>query len=41
MDRDTFIRLAGGRGRVALDAVTLTGDVTLGGRIVDALALTP
>lgn len=41
MDRASFVVLAGGRRRVAPDAVTITGDVELGRRIVERLATTP
>ncbi len=41
MDRAAFAVLAGGRGRVRDDAVTLTGDAELGRRIVEHLAVTP
>lgn len=41
MSRETFIRLAGGRGRVDREAVTITGDRALGEQILDCLAVTP
>lgn len=41
MDRETFIRLAGGRGRVDPSAVTLEGDRALAEQVVAALAVTP
>ncbi|WP_370247047.1 maleylpyruvate isomerase family mycothiol-dependent enzyme [Nocardioides sp.] len=41
MDRETFIRLAGGRGSTAHELVRLEGDHELGQRIVAAMATTP
>ncbi len=41
MDRDTFIRLAGGRRPAEPGAVELAGDPHLGQRVVDGLAVTP
>ncbi len=41
MDRDTFIRLAGGRRPVEAGAVDVAGDRELGQRVVDGLAVTP
>jgi uncharacterized protein (TIGR03083 family) len=41
MDRDTFIRLAGGRRPAEPGAVELAGDPDLGQRVVDGLAVTP
>ena len=41
MVRETFIRLAGGRGTVDTDAVTIAGDTVLGEKVVAALAVTP
>ncbi|MDH2412617.1 maleylpyruvate isomerase family mycothiol-dependent enzyme [Nocardioides sp. CER19] len=41
MSRDTFVRLAGGRGHVDPDAVTIEGDVALGEKIAASLAVTP
>lgn len=40
-DRETFIRLAGGRGGVDPAAVAIDGDRELGERIVENLAVTP
>ena len=40
-DRESFILLAGGRRTPANGAVRVEGDTKLGGRIVDALAVTP
>ncbi|GAA1953381.1 maleylpyruvate isomerase family mycothiol-dependent enzyme [Nocardioides panacihumi] len=41
MSRETFIRLAGGRGEVDPAAVAIEGDVALGERVVANLAITP
>ncbi|MBF4161268.1 maleylpyruvate isomerase family mycothiol-dependent enzyme [Nocardioides acrostichi] len=41
VDRETFIRLAGGRGDVDTSAVVIEGDPELGARVLDALATTP
>jgi uncharacterized protein (TIGR03083 family) len=41
MDRDTFIRLAGGRRPAEPGAVEVVGDPELGQRVVDGLAVTP
>ena len=41
MDRESFIRLAGGRCEPEPGTVDVTGDQVLGERIVDALATTP
>jgi len=41
MDRETFIRLAGGRGVVDPADVTIEGDVALGDKVVARLAVTP
>jgi uncharacterized protein (TIGR03083 family) len=41
MDRETFIRLAGGRGGVDPTAVGIDGDVALGEKVVANLAVTP
>jgi hypothetical protein len=41
MSRETFIRLAGGRGQVEPDAVAIDGDVPLGEKVVASLAVTP
>ena len=41
MDRESFIRLAGGRRRPEPGAVSLRGRPELGRRVVDALAITP
>lgn len=41
MDRDTFIRLAGGRRPAEPGSVELVGDPELGRRVVDGLAVTP
>ena len=41
MDRDTFIRLAGGRRPAEPGAVEVVGDRDLGQRVVDGLAVTP
>jgi len=41
MSRETFIRLAGGRGEVDPASVTIEGDVALGERVVAHLAVTP
>jgi uncharacterized protein (TIGR03083 family) len=41
MDRESFVRLAGGRCAAEPDAVTIEGDRELGERIVTSLATTP
>lgn len=41
MGRETFIRLAGGRGTVEPTAVAIDGDTDLGVRIVENLSVTP
>jgi uncharacterized protein (TIGR03083 family) len=41
MSRETFVRLAGGRGTPHPDLVVVEGDQALGGRIVAGLAVTP
>jgi uncharacterized protein (TIGR03083 family) len=41
MDRETFIRLAGGRGGVDPGAVTIEGDQVLGRKVVAGLGVTP
>ncbi len=41
MDRDSFIRLSGGRCEAEPGAVTVEGDQDLGGRVVASLATTP
>jgi uncharacterized protein (TIGR03083 family) len=41
MSRETFIRLAGGRGEVDPAAVAIDGDVALGEKVVANLAVTP
>jgi uncharacterized protein (TIGR03083 family) len=41
MDREAFIRLAGGRCEPEPGTVAVSGDQALAGRIVDALATTP
>ena len=41
MDRESFIRLAGGRREPEPGSVRIEGDADLGQRIVDALATTP
>jgi uncharacterized protein (TIGR03083 family) len=41
MSRETFIRLAGGRGAVERGAVAVEGDRELGARVVAGLAVTP
>jgi hypothetical protein len=41
MDRESFIRLAGGRCDAEPGAVTVAGDQDLGARVVAALATTP
>jgi uncharacterized protein (TIGR03083 family) len=41
MERETFIRLAGGRGGVDPTAVAVEGDVPLGEKVVANLAVTP
>jgi uncharacterized protein (TIGR03083 family) len=41
MSRETFIRLAGGRGAVEPNAVAVEGDRDLGARVVAGLAVTP
>jgi len=41
MDRESFIRLAGGRCDAEPGAVTIEGDLELGGQVVTAMATTP
>ena len=41
MDREAFIRLAGGRCEAAPGTVTVDGDQDLGRRVLDSLATTP
>jgi hypothetical protein len=41
MDRESFIRLAGGRCDAEEGAVRIEGDLELGARVVGALATTP
>ena len=41
MDRETFIVLAGGRRTPVPGAVTVSGDATLGQRVVELMAVTP
>ena len=41
MGRETFIRLAGGRGEVDASEVSIDGDVALGEKVVANLAVTP
>lgn len=41
MTREAFIRLAGGRCEAAPGTVSVAGDESLGGRILDAMATTP
>ena len=41
MDRESFIRLAGGRCAAEPGRVSVTGDLQLGQRVLDALATTP
>ena len=41
MGRETFIRLAGGRGEVDASEVSIDGDVALGEKVVAHLAVTP
>jgi hypothetical protein len=41
MDRESFIRLAGGRCEAEPDAVTISGDRELGQQVLAAIATTP
>ena len=41
MSRETFIRLAGGRGAVDPDLVTVEGDRSLAARVTANLGVTP
>jgi len=41
MDRETFVRLAGGRGEVPAEAVSVEGDQELGRALIGAMAVTP
>jgi uncharacterized protein (TIGR03083 family) len=41
MDREAFILLAGGRRSPEPGAIAITGDATLGQKVVDTLAVTP
>ena len=41
MDRETFVLLAGGRRAAAPGNVRVSGDTTLGDRVVASMAVTP